>query len=47
MSDWVETYGETVKAIADELIDPQDPVSEPSAMANIHVNSHALVYLIS
>lgn len=28
MSMWLETYGETVKAIADELIDPQDPVSE-------------------
>lgn len=27
MSKWMEAYGETVKAIADELIDPQEPVS--------------------
>lgn len=28
MSEWLEKYGETVKAIADELVDPNDPVSE-------------------
>lgn len=28
VNNWIATYLETVKAIADELIDPQDPVNE-------------------